>query len=75
MAATEEAIFSFYMQRNMVLLWGKEETSEQIQNLVYINTADISKCYLVFIYTSYTSYIHLILLFQCHSEIKETDHE
>lgn len=31
MAATEEANFSFYMQRNMVFLWGKEEASEQIQ--------------------------------------------
>lgn len=31
MAATEEANFSFYMQRNMVLLWGEEETFEEIQ--------------------------------------------
>lgn len=31
MAATEETNFSFYMQRNVVLLRRKEEASEQIQ--------------------------------------------
>lgn len=31
MAATEEANFSFYMHRNILLLWGGEEASEQIQ--------------------------------------------
>lgn len=31
MAATEEANFSFYMQGDMVFLWGKEDDSEQIQ--------------------------------------------
>lgn len=31
MAATEKANFSFYMQRNKVLLWGGEEASEQTE--------------------------------------------
>lgn len=37
MAATEEANFSFCMQGNILLLWGREEASEQIQNALSLH--------------------------------------